>query len=417
MQEAIGGPAWNGWTITKRKERYRMNINPYFGNLEENYLFSTVSRKTSAYQQAHPEKQLLKLSIGDVTRPLCPAAVQAMKKAAEEMGGEDSFRGYGPEQGYEFLRNAVAGYYARRGVSLNPSEIFISDGAKSDLGNILEIFSKDSVSLIPDPVYPAYVDANIMGGRTVLYLKADAENGFLPGPDPDVKADLIYLCSPNNPTGAAYTRQGLREWVKYALEREAVLLFDAAYEAFIGEDSLPHSIYEMEGAKQCAIEIGSFSKIAGFTGVRCGYTIIPMELKRQGASLHRLWLRRQSTKFNGTPYVVQRAAEAVLTEEGLRQVQENLQYYKRNAEMICRTLTQLQIPFTGGHNAPYVWMACPKGVSSWEYFDRLLGEIQVVGTPGSGFGRQGEGYFRLSAFGSHDATREAMRRLEELSSR
>ena len=394
-----------------------MKINAYFLNLKESYLFATVGRKTAEYKKAHPEKNVIRLSIGDVTRPLAPVVVEAMKRAAEEMGRSETFRGYGPDQtcyGYDKLLDSILGSYARKGVTLAKSEVFVSDGAKSDCGNILDIFSQDNVVLVPDPVYPVYVDTNVMGGRVIVYADATQENGFLPMPEKGTKADIIYICSPNNPTGAAYTREQLKEWVDFANENGAVILYDAAYEYFICDDSLCRSIYEVEGAKDCAIEICSYSKTAGFTGVRCGYTIVPETLVREGVSLNKLWARRQSTKFNGVSYVTQMGAAAVFTEEGERQIGENLAYYRKNAQTIARCLDELNLFYTGGKNSPYLWFKCPNGMSSWEFFDYLLEKANVVGTPGSGFGKNGEGFFRLTAFGSHESTQEACRRIAAL---
>lgn len=391
-----------------------MKINANYFNLEQSYLFTNINRKVAAYQAKHPDRKIIRLGIGDVTRPLCPAVIEAMHAAVSEMGEAATFRGYGPEQGYDFLRNAVQEYYAGRGTQVSASEIFISDGAKSDLGNILDLFSTDNTVLVPDPVYPVYVDTNLMAGRPIVYMEAGEDNGFLPLPDPAVKADIIYLCSPNNPTGAVYGRDGLRQWVEYALENEAVILFDAAYEAFISGADLPRSIYEIEGARRCAIEFCSFSKTAGFTGTRCGYTVVPMDLQSGGVRLRDMWLRRQTTKFNGVPYIVQKGAAAVFTPEGREQVQEGIGYYRENARVITEALRELGFWFTGGENSPYVWLKCPGGMGSWAFFDELLEKANVVGTPGAGFGRNGEGFFRLTAFGSQENTREAVRRLREI---
>lgn len=394
-----------------------MKINANFLNLKESYLFATVGRKTAEYKKAHPEKDVIRLSIGDVTRPLAPVVVEAMKRAAEEMGKSETFHGYGPDQtcyGYDKLLDSILGSYARKGVTLAKSEVFISDGAKSDCGNILDIFSQDNVVLVPDPVYPVYVDTNVMGGRVIAYADATQENGFLPMPVKGTKADIIYICSPNNPTGAAYTREQLKEWVDYANENGAVILYDAAYEYFVCDNALCRSIYEVEGAKDCAIEICSYSKTAGFTGVRCGYTIVPESLVREGVALNKLWARRQSTKFNGVSYITQMGAAAVFTEEGERQIGENLAYYRKNAETIARCLDELNLFYTGGKNSPYIWFKCPNGMSSWEFFDYLLENANVVGTPGSGFGKNGEGFFRLTAFGTHENTEEACRRIAAL---
>ncbi len=391
-----------------------MKMNQNYLNLKDSYLFSTINQKVTAYTSAHPEKKIIRLGIGDVTRPLCPAVVDAMKSACDDQGRANTFHGYGPEQGYDFLKDAIRGYYDKRGISLEPQEIFISDGAKSDVGNILDLFSPDNTVLVPDPVYPVYVDTNIMDGRKILYMNARKENHFLPLPDENVKADIIYLCSPNNPTGAVYDHQGLKAWVDYALKNQAVILFDAAYEAFVSDPALPRSIYEIEGAKKCAIEFCSLSKTAGFTGTRCGYTIVPMPLQFDGASLNKLWLRRQTTKFNGVSYIVQKGAAAVFTPEGLMQIKENISYYMENARMIAEALTQMDIYFTGGKNSPYIWLQCPEGMASWDYFDLLLEKAGVVGTPGAGFGQNGEGFFRLTAFGTHEATKEALERIKSL---
>ena len=391
-----------------------MKPNLNYKNLEESYLFSTIAHKVNAYAAAHPQAKILRLGIGDVTLPLAPAVISAMHAAVDEMGKKETFRGYGPEQGYDFLRTAIAGYYARRGVALEDNEIFISDGAKSDLGNILDIFDRDNSVLIPDPVYPVYVDTNVMAGRSIHFAAATAQNGFLPMPEENTEADIIYICSPNNPTGAAYTREQLRAWVDFALARGAVILYDAAYECFVRDEALARSIYEIEGAKECAIEFCSFSKMAGFTGTRCGYTVVPNALVCSGVSLNKLWLRRQTTKFNGVPYIVQRGAEAVFTPEGQKQIAENLEVYRRNAHVLSDCLDGLGIRYTGGKNSPYVWMECPGFSDSWKFFDYLLEEANVVGTPGCGFGKNGQGYFRLTAFGSEASTEEAAQRLRRL---
>ena len=390
-----------------------MKLNDNYQNLKDSYLFATVNRKTREYQESHPDKKVIKLGIGDVTLPLCTAVTEAMHKAVDEMGVKESFHGYGPEQGYGFLREEVQAYYAKRNTKLAADEIFISDGAKSDVGNILDIFGNDNVVLIPDPVYPVYVDTNVMAGRKVEFMNANADNGFLAMPDPAVHADIIYLCSPNNPTGAVYNKEQLKAWVDYANENDAVILFDAAYEVFIADETLPRSIFEIEGARTCAIEFCSFSKTAGFTGTRCGYTVVPMELERNGQSLHKLWLRRQTTKFNGVPYIVQRGAAAVFSEEGQKQIHENIGYYKENAKIIADALDELGIWYTGGISSPYIWLQCPNGMGSWEFFDFLLENANVVGTPGAGFGENGEGFFRLTAFGDRDNTREAVERIKK----
>lgn len=389
-----------------------MKLNGHYLELEESYLFSKINQKVAMFQKQHPDADIIRMGIGDVTRPLCPAAVSAMEGAVQELGRPETFRGYGPEQGYDFLRDKIQQYYQKNAdVLLERDEIFISDGAKSDLGNILDLFDTQNRVLIPSPVYPVYVDTNVMAGREILYLEASKENGFLPMP-PNERADIIYLCSPNNPTGAAYRREQLKQWVDYANGCGAVLLYDAAYEAFITDPGCPRSIFEIEGAKTCAIEFCSLSKTAGFTGTRCGYTVVPMQLERQGRSLNRFWLRRQTTKFNGVSYIVQRGAEAVFTPEGLRQCAENRKVYQTNARVISDCLKALGIWHVGGKNSPYIWLQCPNGMSSWEFFDDLLSRAQVVGTPGVGFGRGGEGFFRLTSFGTAEATEQAMRRIQ-----
>ena len=392
-----------------------IKINTHYQEVKESYLFAEIAKRIRIWQESHPEKanKLIRMGIGDVTRPLPKEVVKALKEASDGMGVAESFHGYGPEQGYDFLREKIQEYYKNFSVDLQKEEIFISDGAKSDLGNILDLFDRGVTALVTDPVYPVYVDTNIMQGNKLLYARAGEENGFLPMPDPSVKADLIYLCSPNNPTGAVYDRIGLTAWVNYAKEKNAVILFDAAYECFV-EGDLPHSIYEIPGAKDCAIEFCSFSKKAGFTGTRCGYTVVPDSLVFGSQSLRKMWLRRQTTKFNGVSYIVQKAAAAVFTEHGAKEIDENINYYKENAKMIMKTLDELDIYYTGGKNSPYVWMKCPNGLRSWDFFDKLLEEIYVVGTPGAGFGEAGEGYFRLTAFSTQEKTKEAMERLKIL---
>lgn len=389
-----------------------MKINENYKNLETSYLFSTIAKKVSQFIENNPQKKVIRLGIGDVTRPLCKSVVDAMNKAVNEMGTPEGFRGYGPEQGYDFLKDEIQNYYKKRNVLLKNDEIFISDGAKSDLGNILDLFSKENKVLIPDPVYPVYVDTNLMQGRKIEFLEANEENDFLPMPDFNTKADIIYLCSPNNPTGAVYNKEQLKKWVDYALKNNAVILFDAAYECFIDDNNLPHSIFEIEGAKNCAIEFCSFSKTAGFTGTRCGYTVVSDELNFDNMSLNKMWLRRQTTKFNGVPYIVQRGAQAVFSESGQKEIFENINYYKRNAKIIADTLKKHNIYFTGGIHSPYIWLKCPNNMESWEFFDFLLEKIQVVGTPGAGFGKNGEGFFRLTSFNTYENTLEAMKRLD-----
>lgn len=391
------------------------SVNQNYLKLNESYLFAEIARRIREWQSAHPElsSQLIRMGIGDVTRPLPKTVVDAMVKAAQEMGVAETFRGYGPEQGYDFLKTAIQSYYKKFGVELALNEIFISDGAKSDLGNILDLFDENNTVLVTDPVYPVYVDTNMMSGRKIVYAMSSEENGFLPLPAPEYRADIIYLCSPNNPTGAVYDREGLTKWVRFAQENNAILLFDAAYECFVTGD-LPHSIYEIPGARDVAIEFCSFSKKAGFTGTRCGYTIVPDTLKREDASLNKMWLRRQTTKFNGVSYITQRGAEAVFTEAGEREIEENIQYYRDNASIITETMDRLHIYYTGGKNSPYIWLKCPGDMDSWSFFDKLLNEAYVVGTPGAGFGKSGEKFFRLTAFSTHENTREAMARFEKL---
>lgn len=389
-----------------------MKVNKHYAQLEESYLFSNIAHKVTDYQAAHPDADIIRLGIGDVTLPLAKSVVEALHAASEEQGHKETFHGYIPsEQGYPFLREAIRDYYARRGVRLDTAEIFVSDGAKSDLGNLLDLFDVDNTVLVPDPVYPVYVDDNVMAGRPIRYLPATADNGFLPMPGADTAGDIVYLCSPNNPTGATYTREQLKVWVDWANAHDAVILFDAAYECFVTEPGLARSIYEVEGAETCAIEVCSFSKIAGFTGTRCGYTIVPEALLREGMSLNKMWLRRQTTKFNGVAYIVQRAAAAVFSPEGMEQIQQNLDYYRRNAAVIGAALEEAGVWYCGGKNSPYLWLKCPDGMTSWQFFDWLLDTAHVVGTPGEGFGACGEGYFRLTAFGDAERTKEAAARI------
>ena len=389
-----------------------MQLNPHYAELNESYLFSTIAHKVAEYQTAHPEADVIRLGIGDVTLPLAKPVIEALHKAVEEMAHKETFRGYGPEQGYDFLREAIRNYYAGRGIALELGEIFISDGAKSDLGNLLDLFSVNNTVLVPDPVYPVYVDDNVMAGRTIRYMAANAENNFLPMPDETTQVDIVYLCSPNNPTGATYTTAQLAQWVRWAKEHHAVILFDAAYECFVSEEGCARSIYEVEGAKEVAVEVCSFSKIAGFTGTRCGYTVVPFAIQSEGQSLNKMWLRRQTTKFNGVPYIVQRGAEAVFTQEGMREIQQNLDYYRNNAAVIAAALDEAGVWYCGGKNSPYIWLRCPNGMGSWEFFDWLLDTAHIVGTPGEGFGPCGKGYFRLTAFGDAQRTKEAAERLK-----
>ena len=391
----------------------QIKVNENFFNVKKNYLFSEIAKRVNAYSAEHKDAKIVRLGIGDVTLPLSPVVVEAMKKAADEMGNATTFRGYAPEYGYDFLRGAIAEYYKKFPVDLNAEEIFVSDGAKSDVGNIVDILGDNEI-LIPDPVYPVYLDSNIMSGRKVSFLKGNHKNGFLPLPDGVAeKPYVIYLCSPNNPTGAVYNRDGLKKWIDFANKTGSLIIFDSAYEAFISGD-YPHSIYEIEGARSCAVEICSFSKTAGFTGTRCAWSVFPDELTVGENKLSYLWSRRQATKFNGVPYVVQRAAEAALSAEGQAQCREAVSYYMENARIIGEVLKKKGIEFTGGENSPYLWLKCPNGMGSWEFFDFLLNKAQVVGTPGAGFGEAGEGYFRLTSFGSRESTLEAAERLNKL---
>ena len=400
-----------------------VKINENFLKLPGSYLFSEVNRRITAYTAAHPEAKIIKLSIGDVTRPLVPEVISAMLKAVEEQGTAEGFHGYGPEQGYEFLREAIAqGDYKARGVDIQPGEIFISDGAKSDCGNIGDIFGVDNVVAVCDPVYPVYVDTNAMAGRAgdyqeelgkwnrLIYMPCVESNGFAPEPPKEIP-DIIYICSPNNPTGAVMTRDQLKVWVDYANAHGSVILYDSAYECFITSDNVPHTIFEVEGARTCAIEFRSFSKTAGFTGNRCAYTVVPMELERGGAKLNSLWNRRQCTKFNGVPYVVQRGAAAIYTPEGRKQIMANIDYYRANAKVIREGLTAAGLICFGGVDAPYIWLKTPGGVGSWEFFDQVLDRANVATTPGAGFGPSGEGYVRLTAFGDAEATKTAVERV------
>ena len=387
--------------------------NGNYRNLKDSYLFFRIAQKVAAYRDAHPGLPIYRLGIGDVSRPLGDAAIRAMHEAVEDQAKAETFHGYTPECGIPEFRQAVAGYYARRGIRLDPEEIFVSSGASDELGDILDLFDASSAALITQPAYPAYVDASVMAGRKVSFLTAGPDNDFLPLPGEDTEADLVYLCSPNNPTGAVYSLEQLQAWVDFANARGAVILFDAAYEAFV-EGDLPHSIFETKGAETCAIEICSFSKTAGFTGTRLGYTVIPKALEREGLNLNAMWVRNRTTKTNGISYVLQKAGIAVLTDEGLRQVEESIRFYKQNAKVLMEALDAAGIRYWGGKNAPYIWMECPDGMKSWDFFDLLLNEIQVVGTPGEGFGACGEGFFRLSSFGNPEDTRIAAERIRKL---
>lgn len=385
-----------------------------YGDLQDSYLFYNIAQKTKAYLEKNPDKKLYRMGIGDVSLPLCDAVIKALHSAVDDQSKADSFHGYMPECGAEFLREAIADYYGKRGVKLDADEVFVSSGASDELGDILDLFDQSNTALVIEPAYPAYVDANVMAGRKIIHLASGRENGFLPLPDDSSKADIIYLCSPNNPTGAVFNREQLQKWVDFANKNGSIILFDAAYEAFIEENELPHSIFELEGARTCAIEICSLSKTAGFTGTRCGYTVIPKDLERCGMNLNSMWVRNRTTKTNGVSYIIQKGAAAVFTDEGMEQIHENIKVYKNNGKCLMEALDKLGIWYCGGKNAPYIWLKCPKGMDSWQFFDYLLNEIQVVGTPGEGFGACGEGYFRFSTFGSPEDTKEAARRLVEL---
>ncbi len=402
-------------------------VNEYFTKLPESYLFSDIAKKVNSFKVTHPKTHVISLGIGDVTRPLPQACTEAMHKAVDEMGCAETFRGYGPEHGYDFLIDAIIKHdFAPRGVRLTPQEVFVSDGAKSDTGNIGDILRHDNSVGVTDPTYPVYVDSNVMGARggdlmadgrwsNITYIPCTAANGFVPE-IPKKRIDIVYLCFPNNPTGTTLTHAQLKEWVDYALKNDTLLLFDAAYEAFISEDDVPHSIYEIKGAKRCAIEFRSFSKTAGFTGVRCGYTVVPKELTAatlngERIGLNHLWNRRQCTKFNGTSYITQRGAEAVYTPEGQAQVKANIDYYRENARLMLAGFAAIGLQAFGGVNSPYIWLKTPKGTGSWKFFEQMLYEANVVCTPGAGFGPSGEGYVRLTAFGQHEDCKEAMQRI------
>jgi len=395
-------------------------LNENYLNLKESYLFAEINHRVKAYQEANPDKKIIRLGIGDVTLPIGSKMIEQLHEGVDAMASSDTFKGYGPEQGYDFLRNAIVDYYKRNGVDcIEPDEVFVSDGAKSDTGNITDLFAQDNVILIPDPVYPVYVDTNIMNGRNITYIDANAENNFLPMPDHNFHADVIYICSPNNPTGAAYNREQLKEWVDYALENDAIILYDSAYECFITDETLPRSIFEIEGARKCAIEFCSLSKTAGFTGTRCGYTIVPKDLKFTASngkemSLNAMWNRRQTTKFNGVSYIVQKGAAAAFSVEGMAQCKANIKYYQENAKIIAEGLEKKNIRYFGGVNSPYIWFECPNNMESWDFFDYLLKNAQVVGTPGAGFGKNGHNFFRLTSFGNRENTIEAMNRIDQL---
>lgn len=394
-------------------------LNENYLNLKESYLFSEIAHRVETYSATNPDKKVIRLGIGDVTLPIGSTMIDALHEGVDAMASSQSFKGYGPERGYDFVRNAIVDYYERNGVSIEADEIFVSDGAKSDTGNITDLFDKDNIVMVPDPVYPVYVDTNTMDGREIIYIDANVENEFLPMPDKNVHADVIYLCSPNNPTGATYNKEQLQEWVDYALANQAIILFDSAYEAFITDSSLPRSIFAIEDAKKCAIEFCSLSKTAGFTGTRCGYTIVPKALKVSASngsemSMNAMWNRRQSTKFNGVSYIVQKGAAAAFSKEGMEQSQENIKFYQENAKIIADCLAKKNVRFFGGVNSPYIWFECPNGMDSWTFFDYLLENVQVVGTPGAGFGKNGQNFFRLTSFGNRENTIEAINRIEKL---
>ena len=388
--------------------------NMHYRDLKESYLFAGIAQKVKKYQMEHPEKHIYRMGIGDVSLPLCDAVIAALHEGVADQANKETFHGYMPECGAQFLRETVAGHYAERGVILDADELFVSSGASDELGDILDLFDRSSSALVIEPAYPAYVDANVIAGREIVHLASGKEDGFLPEPREDFKADILYICSPNNPTGAVFSRNQLQAWVDFANENGAIILFDAAYEAFIEDETLPHSIFELDGAETCAIEICSLSKTAGFTGTRLGYTVIPKALNRCGMNFNAMWVRNRTTKTNGVSYIIQKGGAAVFTPEGQAQIKANIQIYKNNAKVLMEALDQLGIWYTGGKNAPYIWLKCPNGMGSWEFFDYLLNEIQVVGTPGEGFGACGEGYFRFSTFGSPEDTKEAARRLCEL---
>lgn len=394
-------------------------LNENYLNLKESYLFSEISHRVSTYTAANPDKKIIRLGIGDVTLPIGSKMIAELHEGVNALANAETFKGYGPEQGYDFLRNAIVDYYKRNDVSIEPDEVFVSDGAKSDTGNITDLFAKENTILIPDPVYPVYVDTNIMNYRTITYIDANEDNDFLPMPDFDLHADIIYICSPNNPTGAAYNKEQLKVWVDYALENDAIILYDSAYECFITDGSLPRSIYAIEGSKKCAIEFCSLSKTAGFTGTRCGYTIVPKSLKFTAStgdvlSLNAMWNRRQTTKFNGVSYIVQKGAAAAFSIEGMEQCKNNIKYYQENAKIISKGLARKNIRYFGGINSPYVWFKCPNDMDSWDFFDYLLTNAQIVGTPGAGFGKNGQKFFRLTSFGNRENTIEAMERINSL---
>ena len=391
-----------------------MKPNMHYGELKDSYLFYNISKKINEYLSENPGKKLYRMGIGDVSLPLCESVIKALHEGVDDQAVKEKFHGYMPECGAPFLRETIAKYYGRRGVELASDEVFVSSGASDELGDILDLFDKSNTALVIEPAYPAYVDANVMAGRKIIHLASGEYNGFLPDPDESMDADILYICSPNNPTGAVFGKEKLKKWVDFANERGAVILFDAAYEAFIEDESLPHSIFEIEGARMCAIEICSLSKTAGFTGTRLGYTVIPKTLEREGMNLNAMWVRNRTTKTNGISYILQKGGAAVFTEEGQEQIHRNIAIYKKNAKVLMAALDKLDIWYCGGKNAPYIWLKCPSGMGSWEFFDYLLQEVQVIGTPGEGFGKCGEGYFRFSTFGSPEDTERAAELLVQL---
>ena len=391
-----------------------MKPNMHYGELKDSYLFYNISKKINEYLSENPGKKLYRMGIGDVSLPLCESVIKALHEGVDDQSVKEKFHGYMPECGAPFLRETIAKYYGRRGVELASDEVFVSSGASDELGDILDLFDKSNTALVIEPAYPAYVDANVMAGRKIIHLASGEYNGFLPDPDESMDADILYICSPNKPTGAVFGKEKLKKWVDFANKRGAVILFDAAYEAFIEDESLPHSIFEIEGARTCAIEICSLSKTAGFTGTRLGYTVIPKTLEREGMNLNAMWVRNRTTKTNGISYILQKGGAAVFTEEGQEQIHRNIAIYKKNAKVLMAALDKLGIWYCGGKNAPYIWLKCPSGMGSWEFFDYLLQEVQVIGTPGEGFGKCGEGYFRFSTFGSPEDTERAAELLVQL---
>ena len=391
-----------------------INLNEHYSELKSSYLFYNIAQKTNAYLQKNPNTHLLRLGIGDVTLPLCKTVVEALHKAVDDQGNKETFHGYMPECGADFYKKAIKDYYSLRNVDLSTEEIFASSGASDELGDILDLFSSNNTTLIMEPAYPAYVDANVIAGHKIIHLPSSKDNGFTPSPDYSIKADIIYICSPNNPTGAVFTKEKLSEWVEYANKNNSVIIFDAAYEAFIEDDEIPHSIYEIENSKKCAIEISSLSKTAGFTGTRCGYTVRPKDLAFNGMNLNEMWVRNRTTKTNGVSYIIQKGAAAVFTASGQKEIKENILKYKQNAKVLMQALDECGIWYCGGKNAPYIWFKCPNNMGSWETFDLLLNKGKIVGTPGEGFGKCGDGFFRLSSFGNKEDTVEAAKRLVEL---